>query len=149
MTVDSFSRIMQSVTLHALLSIGLRNMSKQIQDVSLISKFPRPQCAGISPALWLHLQDLQELLQMSWCQILQGTFRGLVETVPQKVGTVFGCIWQKHILDRAVWMTWHDPGNMACFSIVKVSVAVTLQVTVQLRSWCISEFGYVHITRLK
>ena len=35
-----------------------------------------------------NLQDLKHLLLTSWCQIPQHTFRGLVESMPQRVGAV-------------------------------------------------------------
>uniref|UniRef100_A0A8P4G4M8 Transposable element Tcb1 transposase n=1 Tax=Dicentrarchus labrax TaxID=13489 RepID=A0A8P4G4M8_DICLA len=35
-----------------------------------------------------NLQDLKDLLQTSWCQIPQHTFRGLVESMPQRVRAV-------------------------------------------------------------
>ena len=35
-----------------------------------------------------NLQDLKDLLLMFWCQIPQDTFRGLVESMPWRVGAV-------------------------------------------------------------
>lgn len=39
-------------------------------------------------ALPLKLQELKDLLQTSWCHIPQGTFRGLVKSMPQWTGAV-------------------------------------------------------------
>ncbi len=82
MTVPSFSRIMHPATLQKLFRNGLRDMVKSSRcclglQIPQISSWTNP--IQSMEALSRNLQDLQDLLLMSWCQRPQHRFRCLVE----------------------------------------------------------------------
>ncbi len=82
----------------------------RVQGVAFASKFPRSQydwvsmgCAGPTNLIQggppCKLQDLKDLLLMSWCQIQQDRFRGLMELFWQHMGGL-------HDISQVVLLLW-------------------------------------------
>lgn len=81
MALAFFSSIMNPATLHTKYGNVLYALTTKIPDLNSIKPLWDMLELQSVTASSHNLQDMKVLLFMSWCQIPQGTFRGLVESM--------------------------------------------------------------------